>query len=143
MKTRAYGKLLAIAGAVTAVVAVGVSIYINPPSSVRAHALDQERLQGLQRMDLAIKAFYRTHQLLPERLDAIRNNNDLSAGSNWEDPKTHQPFEYQVVSKTAYRLCADFSADSEPDENPYFRAFRKHHKGRDCFEQDVNAPQFQ
>ncbi|MFZ0392968.1 MAG: hypothetical protein WCF17_15920 [Terracidiphilus sp.] len=137
MNTKSLGRLLAIAGSIAAVAAVTVSIYLNPPSAVKAHALDQERLQGLQQIDFAIKAYYRSHQVLPDRLDAVENKDGLSALSNWRDPVTHQPYEYDVMSKTAYRLCADFSADSEREENPYAFAFRKHHKGHDCFQQNT------
>jgi hypothetical protein len=139
MKTKFFGKLLAIAGAIAALAAVSVSIYLNPPSAVKAHALDQERLQGLQQIDFAIKGYYRTHQVLPDRLDVIENVNGLSALSSWKDPVTHLLYEYDVIGKTTYRLCADFSADSGKDESPYIVAFRKHHKGHDCFQQDVNA----
>jgi hypothetical protein len=139
MKTNFFGKLLAIAGAIAAVTAVSVSIYLNPPSAVKAHALDQQRLQNLQQIDFAIRGYYRTHQVLPDRLDVIENMNGLSSRSNWRDPVTHLPYEYDVIAKTTYRLCGDFSADSGKDESPYIAAFRKHHKGHDCFQQDVNA----
>ena len=59
MNTKSFGRLLAIAGAIAAVAAVSVSIYLNPPSAVKGHALDQERMQGLQQIDFAIKAYYR------------------------------------------------------------------------------------
>lgn len=139
MKTKFLGRILAIAGAIAALAAVSVSIYLNPPSAVKAHALDQERLQGLQQIDFAIKGYYRAHQVLPDRLNVIENMNGLSSRSNWSDPVTHLPYEYDVIGKTTYRLCGDFSADSGKDESPYFAAFRKHHKGHDCFQQDVNA----
>jgi outer membrane biogenesis lipoprotein LolB len=139
MKTNFSGKILAIAGAIAALLAVCVSIYLNPPSAVKARALDQKRLQSLQQIDFAVKAYYRNHQVLPGRLDAIENKDGLSAQTNWSDPVSHQPFEYDVLGKTTYQLCAEFSADSASNENPYFLAFRKHHKGRDCFQQEVNA----
>jgi len=139
MKTKSFGKLLAIAGAITAIIAVGISIYLNPPSTVRAHEVDQQRLQSIQQMDFAIKAYYRNHQALPDRLDAAQDVNGLSRRSNWTDPVTHQPYEYDVTSKTTYRLCADFSADSEKNENAYGIAYRNRHKGHDCFQQDVNT----
>jgi len=139
MKTKPFGKLLAIAGAIGAVAAVSVSIYLNPPSAVKAHALDQRRLQGLQQIDFAIKNYYHNHQALPERLEAAGNENGLSARSDWEDPVTHLSYEYDVLGKTTYRLCADFSADSEGDKNPYIFTFRKHHKGHDCFQQEVST----
>jgi len=139
MRTKSFGRLLAIAGAIASVTAVSVSICLNPPSAVKAHALDRERMQSLQQIDLTIRAYYHNHQGLPERLDLIENKNGLSAQSNWRDPVTHLPYEYEVMSKSTYRLCADFSADSEKDVNPYSVAFRDHHKGHDCFQQDVNA----
>lgn len=138
MTTKFFGKLLAIAGAIAAITAVCVSIYLNPPSAVKAHALDQKRLQSLQQIDIAIKAYYHNYQVLPDRFDAIENKNSLSTWSNWRDPVTHLPYEYDAMGKTAYRLCADFSADSEKDDNRYIMTFRNHHKGHDCFQQDVS-----
>jgi len=138
MKTKTFGKLLAIAGAIAAVAAVCISIYLNPPSAVKAHALDQQRLQSLQQIDAVIKDYYRNHQALPDRLDVVENKNGLSAVTNWNDPVTLQPYDYDVLSKTTYRLCADFSADSDKNENPYVNTFRNHHKGHDCFQQDTN-----
>ena len=139
MNTKSLGRLLAIAGAIAAVAAVSVSIYLNPPSMVKAHALDLQRMQGLQEINNAVKTHYRNHQALPERLDAIENTDGLSERSNWSDPVTHRPYEYDVMGKTTYRLCADFAADSEQEENSYIYAFRKHRKGHDCFQQEVNA----
>jgi hypothetical protein len=139
MKTKMFGKLLAIAGAVTAVAAVSVSIYLNPPSTVRAHSLDQQRLLSLQRIDFAVKAYYHDHQALPDRIEVLENQNGLSAQSNWSDPVTHQAYEYDVLNKTTYRLCADFSTDSGKEENPYAFVFRSRHKGHDCFEQELNS----
>ena len=138
MSAKPFGTILAIAGAVAAVAAVCVSISLNPPSAVKAQALDQQRLQGMQQMDYAIKAYYRTHQALPDRIGALENNG-LMDRSNWKDPVTHQPYEYGLVSKTSYQLCADFSADSETDDHPYGNEFRKHRKGHDCFQVDVNG----
>jgi len=138
MSAKPFGTILAIAGAVAAVAAVCVSISLNPPSAVKAQALDQQRLQGMQQMDYAIKAYYRTHQALPDRIGALENNG-LMDRSNWKDPITHQPYEYDLAGKTSYRLCADFSADSESDDHPYGNEFRKHRKGHDCFQVDVNG----
>ena len=139
MRTKLFGTILASTGAIVAVTAVSYSIYLNPPSTAKAHALDQQRLQGLQQIDNAVKAYYRANHALPDRLDAIRNYDGLNAHSGWQDPITHQPYEYGAVSKTSFRLCADFSADTDADENPYYGEFRKHHKGHDCFVEDVNG----
>ena len=139
MRTQLFGRYLAIAGGVAAAAAVAVSIYLNPPSAVKAHSLDGHRLQSLRQIDMAVKGYYRGHQVLPDRLDAMRSNGSLAARWDWNDPVTHRSYEYEVVTKTAYRLCADFSADSDEEESRYGPAFRKHHKGHDCFQQDVNG----
>lgn len=139
MKTKSFGKSLAIVGAIVAIAAVCVSVYLNPPSAVKAHALDQKRLQDLQQIDSAVKAYYGNHHVLPVRLDVVESEDGLSLHSNWRDPVTHLPYEYDVMSKTTYQLCADFSADSEKEEDANYFAFRKHRMGRDCFQHELNA----
>ena len=139
MKSTISGKLLILVGGITAAAAVCVSIYLNPPSAVKAHSLDQQRLQGLQQIDFAIKNYYHTHQVLPDRLHAIENRAGLSSQANWRDPVTHQPFEYGITGTTTYQLCASFSGDSEQHDELYSVNFRQHHKGRDCFQQEVNT----
>jgi hypothetical protein len=136
LKTSSFGKHLAIAGTITAIIAVCVSIYLNPPSAVRAHTLDQERLQNINQIDFAVKAYYHDHQYLPDRLDTIEA---MNARQNWLDPVTHQPYEYDVMGKTTYKICADFAADSDKSTDFYTFPYHPHHKGRDCIQQDVNA----
>jgi len=90
--------------------------FLNPPSAVKAHALDQGRMRTLQQVDFEIKNYYRLHQALPDRLDVIENKDSFSESWNWSDPVTHQSYEYDVLSKTPYQLCADFCADSEREK---------------------------
>jgi hypothetical protein len=137
MTTRLLGKVLVVAGAVAAVAAVSVSIYLNPPSVVKAHALDDRRMQALQQMSIAIRNYYHEHQALPQTIGDIENHNGLSPQLDWTDPLTHQPYGYSVAGKNSYRLCADFAADSETVESSYTMSLRKHHKGHDCFQEDV------
>ena len=134
-----FGRLVAVAGALAAAAAVCVSIQLNPPSAFKAQALDRERLQSLQQINFAVKAYYREQKALPDNLEAIENKDGLSARWNWKDPVTHQPYTYSVTGKSAYRLCANFSADSGKSEDPYLPAFRSHHKGLDCFQEDANT----
>jgi hypothetical protein len=79
MTTKVFGKLVAVAGAIAAIAAVYVSIKLNPPSAIKAQALDQERLQGLQQIDFAVRAYYREHKTLPDSLEGIENKDGLSA----------------------------------------------------------------
>jgi hypothetical protein len=138
MTNRVFGKVLVIAGVGAAIAAVTFSIALNPPSLVRAHALDDQRMQALEQMNVAIGNYYRVHHALPQTIDDVENRNDLSPRSDWTDPVTHQPYEYSPAGRNSYRLCADFAADSKTAENPYVMSFRKHHKGHDCFVEDVS-----
>ena len=139
MKAKPWGEFLAVAGGIVAAATVCVSIYVNPPSAVKAHALDQQRLQSLQQIDMAIKAYYHNHHALPDGLDTARSQNGLLARSQWTDPVTQRPYEYEPLGPTKYRLCADFSAESDTDQPTYAYAFRKHRKGHDCFQQDATT----
>lgn len=138
MKTKTFGKVLAIAGAIAAVLAVCTSIYLNPPSAFKAHNLDQKRLVGLQDVSSSINIYYHNRQALPERMDVLVNGDSLSEHPDWTDPVTHLPYEYDVTGKTTYRLCADFAADSDGDNGTYISTFRKHHKGHECFDLEVS-----
>ena len=132
------GRVLVIAGAAAAAAAVSISIYLNPPSAVRAHTLDDQRMRALQQMNFAIRNYYRAHQALPQTIGDIEKHNGLSPRLDWTDPVTHRPYDYGVVGKNSYRLCADFAADSETAENPNAMSIGKHHKGHDCFEEDLS-----
>jgi type II secretory pathway pseudopilin PulG len=130
------GRLLAGLAAVVAIAAVAASIWLNPPSVVRARALDQKRLQYLGTTESAIKSYYDVHHALPSDLKALDGDNNPWA-NNWHDPETQQPFGYEIVNQTSYRLCAVFARHSEKDDSPYDPSPKKHGAGRDCFQNSV------
>lgn len=61
MTPHLLGRVLVVAGAIAAVAAVSVSIYLNPPSAVKAQALDDRRMRALEQMNFAIRNYYRAH----------------------------------------------------------------------------------
>ncbi len=136
------GKLLAIATAVVVSAAVVTSLWLTPPATYRAKSLDEIRARSLYTLKGNIKSYYHLHQKLPTGLDAL-----LSAPytmEKWHDPATHQPYEYEIISKTGYRLCATFALDSNDTSvgrSPYNSTFDSiispYHAGRNCFEYDV------
>jgi len=132
------GKFLAILAGIIAIAAVVTSIWLNPPSEIRARKLDQIRLSGLQFTENAIAMYYRAHHTLPAGLNVLDNENRSLNYSNWHDPETQRPFDYEIVTETSYKLCAVFSRSSDKEDNPYNYLFRKHSAGRDCFQQDVS-----
>ena len=131
------GKFLAILAGIIAIVAVVTSIWLNPPSEIRAHALDQVRLSNLQHIELAIKIYYDSHRALPVDLNAVQSENSRLSQANWHDPVTKQPFEYEITSETSYRLCASFARNSDKAEYGYGGQLRDHGAGRACFQYRV------
>jgi hypothetical protein len=133
------GKFLAILAGIIAIVAVVTSIWLNPPSEIRARKLDQVRLENLGQTRNAVKTYYDIHHTLPTDLKALDNESNITVqAANWHDPETQRPFEYEIVNETSYKLCAVFSRNSGKEDNPYDYSFSKHGAGRDCFQQSVS-----
>jgi hypothetical protein len=131
------GNLLAILAGIIVAWAVATSIWLNPPSEIRARSLDQVRLNDLQHVELSIKRYYDLHQALPVDLKALESENGLLTQQNWHDPETQHPFEYEITGVTSYRLCAVFSRSSDKDVSNYDYQFRNHGAGRTCFQYRV------
>lgn len=131
------GKVLSILAAVVAVMAVSISLYLNPPSETRARSLDKERLRGLKVTQDAICKYFDIHHALPPDLRALDSETNQSIRANWSDPETRQPIEYQVTGERSFRLCAKFARNSEW-QNPKDYNFKRHNAGRDCFEYNVS-----
>jgi hypothetical protein len=139
----ADGRLLAGLAAVVAAAAVVVSIWLNPPSEIRARALDQKRIGGLEQTESAVKAYYAMHHFLPTELKALDSEDNRLEQANWHDPETQRPFGYEIVDQTSYRLCAVFARHSQEGDSPYDPFPKRHSAGRDCFQYNVMPPQQQ
>jgi hypothetical protein len=132
------GRILAVAAALVAGFAVATSIWLNPPSENRARAMDSQRLWRLSQIERALNNHYRLRQKLPVNLKELESDNSDLARENLLDPDTRQPFEYEVVGETGYRLCAIFERSTESE--PHLLQVRRHKSGRDCFDQKVTVP---
>jgi hypothetical protein len=129
------GKALAIGAALTAMLAVSISLWLNPPAENRARALDLERMRRLKFVELAVDKYFVDHQTLPRSLDALDAEKNQLVFQNWHDPDSDQPFSYEVTGDTSYRLCANFARSSENQSSQY----DKHKAGPDCFDVKTKA----
>jgi hypothetical protein len=133
------GKVLSILAALAAVAAVSTSIWLNPPSEIKAQSLDRERLSGLRTTEFAIKRYFDVQHALPPDLKALDSERNQPIQANWHDPETNQPIEYEIIGAQTYRLCATFDRSSDW-QRPGDYDFKKHRAGRDCFEYNVSPP---
>jgi hypothetical protein len=128
------GKLLAIGAALVAVLAVSISIWLDPPAENRARRMDGERLRRLNLTRSGIEAYAAKNRALPASLEALDAERNHIQHESWHDPDSGQPFTYEITGEKSYRLCADF--DRKADGQPYM-SFSRHNAGRDCFEQTI------
>jgi len=129
------GKGLSLLLGSVVVLAVGFSLWSNPPSESRARQLDQLRLQALKNSEIAINRYYDEHKALPADLKIIDKEHFKE---QWRDPETNQPLEYKLLGDKSYQLCASFSRQSDAlDRHDYL--YKNHAAGHNCFEYSGEA----
>lgn len=131
----------------------GFSI-IPSPSTENLISTDHKRVVDLANIQASVDDYYQSNSVLPPSLDEMTTNiNDTTTPLEKNDPKTKQPYSYQVISPYAYKLCATFTNNSynenpnnsdtvNPDYATYSSDF-KHPAGYYCFterETPANAP---
>ena len=99
---------LALAVTLVAASAVGVSIWIHPPSAHRADHLDQRRGRDLQRLAGEITAYWRSQQKLPPDMAALVQHQTVDPNI-LRDPDTGEAYRYRVLGNTSYQLCASIT----------------------------------
>lgn len=122
---------------VALLIGVGISLAGNPVNQ-QAIRYDEKRYSDFQQIKYQIDEYYRGNLKVPAALDALPGRDNL----NFTDPETEQPYEYQVVNKTSYRLCTTFSTNAEDLKeygNVYFDYPVQHTQGYSCVEMEVPA----
>lgn len=117
--------------AVIAAIGTGLAV-IGPPALVRIQRLDQQRVQDLRAISIAVQAYSRMHDILPEALDMIQRQGEWQS-LHLRDAVSGLPYEYSIKNASSYELCAQFDAVSADDENRQVSSFWRHGRGRYCF----------
>jgi hypothetical protein len=121
--------------AVTIVVGIAVItglILSGSPANERLRRFDQERISDLQEIQYSsIEAYYDRFGALPESLE-IAMKNSPSSPEIYTDPETNVFYDYSIVSKKEYQLCAMFSLPSKEQTDPV-SAMWSHASGYSCF----------
>ncbi len=139
MSARPVGAwLLAVAGvAVLATVVTAIAV-IGSPAQQRQQRFDEQRVQALHRVGLAIGNHVESRRRLPASLAALQAT-PHGAGLVVVDPDTGAPFGYRVLDARRYELCAVFaSAQRNQDVRTAFMAAQwAHPAGRHCFARET------
>lgn len=114
---------------VLSVIAVITAFFIvGSPQQSRALKFDAQRVNDLSNLKYQIENYYRQNKALPADLSDPQFERFL-------DPETKQSYDYNVVSKDQYELCATFGLDA-PKDDPYTYGndeWRFHKAGYQCY----------
>ncbi len=106
---------------------------IDSPAQNREKAYDVQRVNDLRSIKNAVNLYYDNNGELPTKTDDLRINDDALV-----DPRTEEPYTYEVISEDQFRLCATFTTNSEEQEGsrPVYDKFDlefAHETGENCF----------
>ena len=122
-------RLAAISASVVILGALLVGLYIlGSPTEERNRRLDEQRIADLLLLSRAVNANYAISENLPADLESIQDGARLSRIPR--DPEKNIPYGYERVTADSYRLCAEFSRESDEARVDDFWA---HAEGRQCF----------
>ncbi|MFA6321927.1 MAG: DUF5671 domain-containing protein [Candidatus Buchananbacteria bacterium] len=126
--------------AVIVVSFVGSFFIVESPAMARKRAYDATRLNDLSTIKYSVDNYYQEYKKLPDTLDALKTNN---AYLKIVDPKSNQPYEYQVIDQITYELCANFDLSNKnitPDATNYYLGDGQflYDAGRNCFTRKAN-----
>ncbi len=125
---------------------IGAFIVVGSPQKQRAIRFDNQRVSELQQVQWQIINYWQTRGELPLALEVL--NSDLSGFRVPNDPETKQPYEYAVLGKKKFELCATFSYGTDTSSGsavyPYYDGTQSfdHEAGRDCFEREIDEKEF-
>lgn len=122
-------RLAAISASVIVLLTISVGLYIlGAPSQERFRRLDEQRIADLQLLSRVINANYVISNSLPANLDSMQDGTRMSRIP--KDPETGSMYDFEPMAIDAYRLCAEFSTESNEAR---FDDFWEHPTGRQCF----------
>ena len=130
---------------VAVIAVVGCIVYalvlLGTPGGQRDTRLDEQRVSNLSNIAHNIDLYWELNGELPSDL------NEMSGPRYYvdrvDDPETGEPYEYRALESPRYELCAVFSSDTTglPHGDRRFSELRwEHQEGRNCFEQEAQAP---
>jgi len=127
-----------VTGCVIAAAVAGLVISGGPGRARQEHA-DEQRVSDLGQIETRIQAFYANRHRLPvDGKEAF----SMFGPERTTDPETKRPYEYRVVDKTHFELCATFDLDYKADRSDYYGGdwdaeygsdFSLHKAGHQCF----------
>jgi type II secretory pathway pseudopilin PulG len=127
------GRVVAIAASAVVLAAIVAAIAVmGSPARQRLMRLDERRVDDLNRIATTIDVYRTQHGRLPASVAELGGQPGMRIP---QDPESGQPYGYEMLGATEYRLCAKFDTDTAEttDPQPWLGASWAHGAGRQCF----------
>lgn len=122
-------QLAAIGASIVIVAALAIGLFLlGSPTEERSRRLDEQRVDDLRQLTRAINSSYSNTDSLPGNLANLVDGRELRLLPT--DPETNQNYDYEIVDSETYRLCAEFSRNTDDEDRGDFWS---HAIGRQCF----------
>ena len=87
-------------------------IIIGTPAQARLYRFDEQKVSDLQTISGEVITYWQEKNVLPTSLDQL---SDPTAGVTVPvDPQSGDEYQYTVVNKLAFKVCANFNAETAP-----------------------------
>lgn len=125
------GRVLWATGIFTALaIAAGVWV-IDSPAQQRLMRLDDNRIQGLQQLDRAVRNYHSSHDALPPDVSTLTAQPEVDL--DLADPDGGPDFSYTPLDADHYQLCARFATRSTDGRRRFIDDAWAHPVGDHCF----------
>ena len=132
-----YGTLVLVIGSLI----VGV-FFVESPKETRLRKLDNITLDRLNIVDNALNNYYIDNKRLPINLSELSGDVKYVRGNEVKEVVSGEIFEYRVIEKDKYKICANFGLSNKNDDLKsgmgYYGEIWEHEAGNECFLKKVN-----
>jgi len=119
---------------------VGSLFVVESPTQTRDRKYDYIILDNFNNIDSAIASYYQEYKKMPEGLNELKTQYSYLGDNSTKDPNKID-FEYKLVDKSTYELCATFKTSNKNDNSPeysYYKDRWAHEAGYQCLRQKVH-----
>ncbi|MBU6414629.1 hypothetical protein KGQ34_00050 [Patescibacteria group bacterium] len=141
MKIFIYSVIIIVAASIVA----GFFI-VGSPQTERMRRFDQQRVENLTILQSEIINYWIQKDYLPTSLNDLKN--DITGFVPPSDPESNIPYNYRLINKLSFELCANFKTTSKkqpqaataPIPAPYYEQNQNwsHDIGHICFTRTID-----
>lgn len=117
--------------------------FVESPRATRERKYDEVILNKFDLIDSNLNNYYQDNKKLPKNLDELLSNKMYYLTDNdINNPLDKKQFEYKVIEKDVYELCADFKTSNRNKEEDYYNFYGRrwlHDMGYQCLRRKVNS----